>query len=163
MFGEEEDGTPLTINVDGKIMPLTITKDYTVSLNEKANLRKDLAAWRGKDFTDEEAEGFDVSKLLGVYAMVNVTHKANAKGKIRANISGLSPLPSALRASKPEPVHAIRRFDLDEPDMVMFDTFYDYLKETIQKSPEWKVATGLVNKPATKDKSFDNFDDNIPF
>ena len=38
LFGEEDDGTPLTIDVDGKTMPLTITKDYTVSLHEKANL-----------------------------------------------------------------------------------------------------------------------------
>jgi len=162
LFGEEEDGTPLTIEVDGKTMPLTITKDYTVSLNEKANLRKDLAAWRGKDFTDEEAEGFDVSKLLGVYAMVNVTHKANSKGKIRANISGLSPLPSALRASKPEPVHAIRRFDLDDPDMEMFETFYDYLKETIKKSPEWQAKIGVKKTDSASDP-FAGFEDDPIF
>ena len=139
LFGDDEEGNPLTIEVDGKgMMPLTITKDYTVSLHEKANLRKELAAWRGKDFTDDEAKAFDVSKLIGVYAMVNVTHKANAQGKVRANISGLSPLPSALRNSKPEPVHANRIFDLDDPDMVIFDSFYEYLQETIKKSPEWK-------------------------
>jgi len=65
LFGDDEEGNPLTIDVEGKEMPLTITKDYTVSLHEKANLRKELAAWRGKDFTEEEAKAFDVSKLIG--------------------------------------------------------------------------------------------------
>lgn len=165
LFGEDEDGNPLTIEVDGKEMPLTITKDYTVSLHEKANLRKELAAWRGKDFTEEEAAGFDVTKLIGAYAMVNVTHKTNTKGKLRANISGLSPLPSALKASKPAPVHANRIFNLDEPDMVMFGTFYKYLQETIKKSPEWDNAqnVNMDSKPARSADPFDDEDDEIVF
>ena len=43
LFGEDEAGQPLTALVDGKEMPLTISKSYTVSLHEKASLRKDLA------------------------------------------------------------------------------------------------------------------------
>ena len=73
LFGEDEAGAPLTIMVEGKEMPLTISKSYTMSLHEKSSLRKDLAAWRGKDFTDEEVKGFDVSKLVGAYCMVNAT------------------------------------------------------------------------------------------
>ena len=46
LFGEDENGEALTIDVDGKTMPMTISKSYTVSLHEKAGLRKDLAAWR---------------------------------------------------------------------------------------------------------------------
>lgn len=160
LFGDDEEGNPLTIEVDGKEMPLTITKDYTVSLHEKANLRKELEAWRGKAFTEEEAKGFDVSKLIGAYAMINVTHKTNSQGKVRANISGLSPLPSALKSSKPIPVHANRIFDLDNPDMEMFAGFYEYLQETIKKSPEWIVALGQV----TPVKSAVNaFDDDVGF
>ena len=48
LFGEDEDGQPLTVDVDGKQMPMTISKSYTVSLHEKSNLRKELAAWRGR-------------------------------------------------------------------------------------------------------------------
>lgn len=157
LFGDDEDGSPLTVEVEGKgEMPLTIAKDYTMSLNPKANLRKELAAWRGKDFSDEEAKAFDVSKLIGVYAMVNVTHKTNAQGKERANISGLSPLPSALRSAKPAPVHANRIFDLDTPDMDIFATFYEYLQETIKKSPEWAAHLKPVKTQANSISSFDD-------
>lgn len=164
LFGDDEDGNPLTVEIDGKEMPLTITKDYTVSLHEKANLRKELTAWRGKAFTEEEAKAFDVSKLIGAYAMVNVTHKTNDKGKTRANISGLSPLPSALKNSKPAPVHTNRIFNLDEPDMAMFDTFYEYLQEQIKKSPEWKAyKSATIGNQQSGELENSSLDDSIPF
>lgn len=137
LFGEDEQGNPLTVDVDGHEMPMTISKSYTVSLHEKAGLRKDLAAWRGKDFTDEEAKAFDVSKLIGVYCMVNVT-TSESNGKTYSNVAGLTPLPGALKNAKPEPVHAHIIFDLDKPNMVAFETFHEKLQETIKRSPEWQ-------------------------
>src|SRR3954469_11274718 len=64
LFGEDENGQPLVVDMDGTEMPMTISKSYTVSLHEKAGLRKDLSAWRGRDFTEDEAKAFDISKLL---------------------------------------------------------------------------------------------------
>jgi hypothetical protein len=64
-----------------------VYKRYTLSLNEKANLRKDLESWRGKPFTRDEEMGFDVEKLIGVNCLLNVVHKANADGtKTFANV-----------------------------------------------------------------------------
>jgi len=144
LFGEDEHGAPLTVDVDGKEMPMTISKSYTVSLHEKANLRKELAAWRGKDFTDEEAKAFDVSKLIGAYCMVNVTTSEN-NGKTYSNVAGLTPLPSALKSSKPAPVHADLLFDLDSPNMAVFEGFHEKLQEAIKRSPEWAKAAKASN------------------
>lgn len=141
LFGEDEQGKPLTIEIDGKEMPLTITKGYTVSLHEKSGLRRDLAAWRGKDFTDDEAKGFDVSKLIGAYCMVNVT-TSETNGKTYSNVAGLTPLPGALKNAKPAPVHAPVVFDLDKPDMEVFSKFHEKLQDAIKRSPEWAQATG---------------------
>jgi hypothetical protein len=137
LFGEDENGNPLTVEVDGHEMPMTISKSYTVSLHEKSGLRKDLAAWRGKDFTDEEAKAFDVSKLIGAYCMVNVT-TSESNGKTYSNVAGLTPLPGALKNAKPEPVHANMKFDLDAPDMVVFNNLHEKLQEAIKRSPEWQ-------------------------
>lgn len=151
LFGEDEAGAPLTIDVDGKQMPLTISKSYTVSLHEKAGLRKDLAAWRGKDFTEEEAKAFDVSKLVGAYCMVNVTTSEN-NGKTYSNVGGLTPLPAALKNAKPAPVHAPVLFNLDEPDMAVFATFHEKLQDAIKNSPEWKEAHGSSAPAETWDE-----------
>lgn len=141
LFGEDENGQPLTMLVDGKEMPMTISKSYTMSLHEKSALRKDLAAWRGKDFTDEEAKGFDVSKLIGAYCMVNAT-TSETNGKTYTNVAGLTPLPGALKNAKPAPVHANLMFDLDNPDMAVFNGFHEKLQEAIKRSPEWAKASG---------------------
>lgn len=169
LFGEDDQGAPLTIDVDGKEMPLTISKSYTVSLHEKAGLRKDLAAWRGKDFSDEEAKAFDVSKLLGAYCMVNVT-TSETNGKTYSNVGGLTPLPGALKNAKPAPVHEHVVFNLDEPDMKVFNGFHEKLQEAIKKSPEWaalgrqgsgeqqQARTPPAGHPAG-DSGFDDFED----
>ena len=137
LFGEDDDGQPLTIEREGVTMPMTIKKSYTVSLHEKAALRRDLASWRGKDFTDEEAKAFDVTKLIGAYCMVNVTTSEN-NGKTYSNVGGLTKLPTALKDAKPAPVHKDIIFNLDEPDMELFNSFHEKLQEAIKRAPEWK-------------------------
>lgn len=162
LFGEDEQGQPLTIDVDGKQMPLTISKSYTMSLHEKAGLRKDLAAWRGRDFTKEEAAGFDVAKLLGAYCMVNVTTSEN-NGKTYTNVAGLTPLPGALKNAKPAPVYEHVVFDLDAPDMQVFNGFHDKLQEAIKSSPEWKNHAAVMEQPQPVDGSQYLPEEDIPF
>ncbi len=160
LFGDDEDGNPLTIDMDGKEMPLTISKSYTVSLHEKAGLRRDLAAWRGRDFSEEEAKAFDVSKLLGAYCMVNVT-SSETNGKTYSNVAGLTPLPGALKNAKPAPVHEHIVFDLDKPDWSVFESFHDKLRDAIAKSPEYAKArkengNGFDDMP-------NDIDEEVPF
>jgi len=71
--------TPEELNSEGQ--PLTISKFYTLSLHEKANLGNDLTSWRGRAFSEAEKQSFDISKLLGVTCLLNVMDK-NGKPKI---------------------------------------------------------------------------------
>ena len=143
VFGEDEAGQPLTVTVDGHEMPMTITKKYTVSMSDKSRLYADLTAWRGRPFTPEEIAGFDISKLAGAYCMVNVT-QSETNGKTYSNVSNLTPLPAALRQNKPAGVHDIVLFDIDEPDMKVFESFHDKLKEQIEAAAEWKKLAPKV-------------------
>ncbi len=72
---------------DGR--PFMLSKRYTLSLHEKATLRHDLEAWRGKGFTPEELESFDVEKLRGVQCRLSVVHKPGENGKVSATISAI--------------------------------------------------------------------------
>ncbi len=141
LFGEDEEGKPLTIDYDGKEMPMTISKMYTLSLSEKASLRKDLQSWRGREFTEDEAKGFDISKLIGAYCMVNVT-TSETNGKTYSNVANLTPLPTALKNAKPAAIHDNLMFDLDNPDWAVFESFHDKLKDAIKRSPEYAQAAG---------------------
>lgn len=163
LFGEDENGEPLTVDVDGKEMPMTINKSYTVSLHEKAGLRKDLSAWRGRDFTEDEVKAFDVSKLVGAYCMVNVT-TSETNGKTYSNVAGLTPLPGALRNAKPAPVHDHQMFDLDTPDMAVFNTFHEKLQDAIKRSPEWmRKHPSNKAQSVTTGHGFETMTDDVPF
>lgn len=78
---------------DGK--PYLVFKRYTLSLSEKANLRKDLESWRGRKFTDDERKGFDVERLIGVNCLLNVTHN-HVGDKTYANIVSIMPLAKGM-------------------------------------------------------------------
>ena len=87
---------------DGK--PFRPRKRYTLSLHEKASLRKDLESWRGRPFTDSELEGFDLEALLGVPAMLCVVHAASG-GNVYANVTAIMRPPRGMEAPKADPAY----------------------------------------------------------
>jgi len=142
LFGEDEEGVPLILD-DGR--PLSVSKRYTLSLSEKSSLRADLEAWRGRQFTEDELSGFDLKKLLGIYGMLTITHSTK-DGKTYSNVAGISPIPKAMRDHRPAPVNENQYFDTSEPDMTLFETFSDKLKETIKSCAEWQSASETAKK-----------------
>lgn len=79
-----------------------VTKRYTLSLNEKAILRQHLEAWRGKRFTKEELEGFDLEKLLGVNCQLQVVHELSDQGRIYSNVQAIVPIGKGMTKMRGE-------------------------------------------------------------
>ena len=74
--------------------PYMLNKKYTLSLGEKANLRKDLESWRGKPFTaDEIQNGFDVEGLYGINCLIGIKHESDKKDPsiVYANVTAILP------------------------------------------------------------------------
>lgn len=76
---------------DGK--RFTVSRRYTLSLSAKSNLRKMLQSWRGKQFTPEELDGFDLSKLIGANGMMTLMPTTRTDGTEGREISALTPIP----------------------------------------------------------------------
>lgn len=136
--------------------PRVIGKTYTVSLHENANLRADLESWRGRPFTADELEGFDISKLLGVPCMVNVTH-AQKNGKTYANVAAVTPLPKALKENPPRSAVGLLLYD-DE-----HEGNYDKLPEWLQKKIDEQIVEDTTSRNNGGGSSYDDLDDDIPF
>jgi hypothetical protein len=68
-----------------------VYKRYTLSLHEKAGLRKDLESWRGKAFTRDEEMGFDVESVIGACCLLNIVHATQGE-KTYANVDSVMPL-----------------------------------------------------------------------
>lgn len=128
---------------DGR--PFSVTQWYTVSLHEKSKMRADLEAWRGKKFSADELEGFDLGTVLGAYCMIQVVHDQTGK---YANVQTIM----SYKGEKPAPVNPNVVFDIDEPDMDVFNAMSDNMQAKIMSAPEWnssKQAASLVaDEPA---------------
>ena len=61
------------------------SRNFTPSLNEKANLRKFMRGWFGRDLTKAELEDFDTESLIGKPAQLVVVHE-HRDGETYANI-----------------------------------------------------------------------------
>lgn len=81
--------------------PFLVTRRYTASLNEKANLRKHLRAWRTRDFTADELKHFDTERLINLNARLNLL-KVSRNGREWVDIDGLLPPEGNPTAYKPQ-------------------------------------------------------------
>jgi hypothetical protein len=143
---------------DGK--PLIQTRNYTLSLGDKASLRKDLESWRGKSFTDDELRGFDISKLLDKWCMVTVQHRTANNGNVYADAVAITPVPAIVqKAGVPQGVNPCVLFDLQRFDQEVFDSLSQGLKDQIMQSAEMRNKKD-VNKMLQEAAIVD---DDVPF
>ena len=152
--------TPLetkVFKVENGEQPYVISKEYTMSLGEKANLKKDLESWRGRAFTEQELAGFDLKTILGAPCLVNVIHNDNGYAKI----TSVSPLPKGTTC--PTAVNKFQYFSLEEFDKAMFDSMSDLWKKKIESSPEYKSLGSPERSTSFSDMGTEIGDEDIPF
>lgn len=78
--------------------PFDLSEEFTISMYSRANLRQFLESWRGKSYTDEQADqGVPLHKLVGQTGLISVAHNSKA-GKTYANIKSIMPLPKSMSA-----------------------------------------------------------------
>lgn len=107
-----------------------IRRTYTSSLNEKSNLRKDLVAWRGREFTPAELAALRDNaeeRLIGVNCELQVMHGVSkSTGRTYATFTAILPpdpkvpklvaenykrLEAAPATKTPEPVYEVEPID----------------------------------------------------
>jgi hypothetical protein len=149
--------------------PMVVGRTFTLSSYESAQLRKFIEGWRGQEFSDDEAAAFDYKTMLGKPCILNITHNKSSNGKTYANIDSAMRLMKGMDA--PAQVNPGVYFymgddeagySLEEP---VFSDLPDWMRESIERSPEYRRATGAPEpdaKPAEEETQAP-FDDAIPF
>lgn len=117
--------------------PFMVSKEYTLFMSDRANLRKDLESWRGQGFTEQEAANFDITVLLGIPCMINVIHKTSkTSGNKYVVVSGITPLPK--RVECPAQVIPSFEFNFDEK-FENFDLLDEWTQGKIKETDEYKA------------------------
>ncbi len=149
---------------DGR--PFVISKEYTVSVSPKSNLYADLISWRGREFTPEELNGFDIFNVMGAPAMISVVHKTSKKGSTYSMVGAVSKAMKGLDI--PTPANPLVKFSFSDGDAVPED-IYDWLKEKIATRladnwDEYNEAHGNTRTPPALEVWVANdIDEEIPF
>lgn len=127
------------VTIGDEELDRTISKEYSLSLNEKSNLTKDLEAWRGKKFSDEELQGFDLINIMNKSCQISIieTEKNNKKYN---EISAIMALAKTM-----EPQVLVETLLFDFSDNATWNRFKDvpkWIQEKIKKAENYE-SSGL--------------------
>ena len=119
--------------------PISVSKEFALTMHQKSTLRAFLTSWRGKGFTEDEAINFDVTKLVGATCQLSIIHepRKNNPGEFFAKISTVSALMKGFQA--PAQVNPSFVFELDAFDQAKFDSLPDWIKAKITTSKEYQA------------------------
>lgn len=138
--------------------PFHVSKEFTVSLHEKAGLRKELEAWRGRAFTPEELESFHVGKLLGAPCLLNVIHVDRKGGGVKAKVGGISPLPKGFKC--PDAITPMVQYEVEQGRDETFKKLPEWIQNKIAQCEDWKAkpapneTTAVSEETAPIDEPF---------
>jgi hypothetical protein len=142
---------------DGR--PFSISKEYTASIGEKANLRKDLEAWRNRKFTAQELANFSLENVLGAPCMLGIVHVPSKDGtKTYANLGSIMALPKGMEC--PELVNPAVKFDIGEFNQDIFNSLTSYVQKKILMSKELEEG-GIPQNTSVAEPEIE--DESVPF
>jgi hypothetical protein len=162
LIGWEITNERIEIEKDGekRNMPRVVSNQYTMSIGEKATLRKDLVSWRGRDFTAEEELGFDISKLLSVNCQLQIIHKDKKKGGKFAKVNMVLP-PKTGKPAKVETENDLIYYSIEDHKHDIPEGVYPWVRDMIESSSEFKELHGGGQNAITP--PIEAYDDDIPF
>jgi len=116
--------------------------------NPKADLAKSTKRCNAVD--PDKKLNYQMDKYIGLPAMVTIGHKVS-KGNTYANVLNVGPMRPKDIEKCPELKNEPVVFTLDEPDMEIFKSFPDWLKERIMGNLEFKGSK--LDKALNGDKA----------
>lgn len=119
------------IVVEGKERPMGMSRFYTKTLSKRGNLRKDLVAWRGREFTKEELEGFELRNILGKPCQLSVV--ANEQGK--SQVDAVVAVPKGMAV--PPPLNPIMEYSIEEGKNAGYKLLPGWVQEMCDQCLEW--------------------------
>lgn len=130
---KKEDGTEEEVE-----KPFAVSREFTLSMGSKSNLRPIVEGVIGTALSDDEAYAFDFENLLGKDSLITITHKKSADGsRTYANVTGTMPLmkgqiaPAAVNQAKIYDVNTISEEEVGEVP--------EWIREKMTESVEYKA------------------------
>lgn len=127
----EKDGETVTA-------PKSMSKSFTLSMNERATLRKNLESWIDRSFTEDELrDGIDISKFCGTPCRLAIGQGQKQDGSKYNSVDKVVRLKDG---NCPKLFNEKILFDITDPeqDLSVLDKMPAWLSDTIRKSDEYQ-------------------------
>lgn len=115
--------------------PARLSKEFTLSLHERAGLRKWLEAWAGRPMDEEQRNNFHPLKALEKPALLSVGSRTAADGRVWPTLAGIIHPPAGMPV--PDLRWPAQHFDLGEPSRMIYAELPAWVQRKIQASQEW--------------------------
>ena len=149
-----------TVKVNDEELPRVISKEYTMSLGEKSTLRKDLEAWRGRPFTTEELQGFDLKNILNVPCQLQINQQEK-NGKTYTNIAAIMSIPKGMSVAPVDNVYIFDTYDLTTWEN--YDKIANWIKEKKKKAMNIDKKEQEGKKQEETEEDIEIPKDDLPF
>jgi hypothetical protein len=164
------NGETVKYNKDGedKELPRVLSKEYTMTLSDRGNLIKDLEAWRGRKFTEEELKGFDLNNVLNAGCQVQIINEEK-NGRTYSEIKTIMALTKGVTANKLLDAFI---FNMDDEESYKYwDNIPTWIQDKIKKATNYndtslaKTAGTIEEKVETRETEFIPVEDTeeLPF
>ncbi len=132
-FGPQKKVTLLwEIHINNQIK--NASREYTLSFDERATLRKHLERWRGRPFTKDELSRFQLRNILGVPCRLEI-----GKDNGQKYVKNIYPFPKDEEKPISETEHIY--FDIaNEKTYQALKYVPTYLLTRIKQTPEYKQS-----------------------
>jgi hypothetical protein len=132
------------VNTDNNGKPFVVTINWTLNMSSKSNMRKMLVAWRGIDFTADEAKAFNIAKLIGAHCMCNVIVEQSKSSDNKYNkIVSIAQVPqgTAVKEQRTQKIYfnmLAKTFENDK-----FTALPEWIQKKIKESDEYKALSTM--------------------
>lgn len=152
-FGTESKKIRLTFELPTELkvfkeengeQPRVISQEYSLSLSEKASLRKIVEACVPSALKlDDEGmmPDFDVENLIGKNCLITIKHKETTKGAKFQNVENVTIVPKGMQSYKQ--INETKVLSFDNWNDELFNSLPEFIKDKIMVSSEYKVLKGL--------------------
>lgn len=138
---------------------------YTNSIGKKSALRPLLEGWRGRPFSKEEEESFDMSKLLGLSCTLVIQPNSKGNPKIQAIIKAPAPFDGKRELHE----FWVEEGCFDEP---IPEWMPEWMREEVEKCYENQIGFDfdsipepepMPSDPEETESADDDYDEDVPF
>lgn len=118
--------------------PFVISREFTLSMGKKSNLRPFVEGIIGTSLSDAEAGNFDIEELIGMTCQATIVHEQSKDGsRTYAKLKSVAPLMKGIAV--PDAINEPQIQDVKTMTEEEINALPQFIQDKIKVSDEWKA------------------------